>query len=159
MTFTLSKLSGKAIRLISRYLAMVQLGGKLGQSPDVFYEAYCVRTGESAVEAERKFGNLTDEFENRVRDEEGFLGDHYDVVEYVRGRLGEGFLREGEAEADHRRPAALPVAEPKAAGAAMPAGKSDVARLLKQLKSCTDKSERQKLRRQLRRLGHRGGAR
>lgn len=164
MTFTLSTMSGKAIRLVSRYLAMIQMGGKLGDAPDAFYDGCIARTGRSAVEIEREFGMLTDAYENRVRDEEGFLGDHYDVVEFVRGKLTDGFLREEEATSDHRRKGVATTAVPSTAPTKRraPPGDNDhdrVKGLIKKLASCEDRREKQRIRRALRKLGHRGGGR
>ncbi len=160
MTYTLSKLSGKAIRLVARYLAIIKMGGRLGDTPEQFYTKYTRETGESAVEAERKFGILTDAFEEKIRDEEGFLGDHYDVVTFVKEKLGDGFSRDGEVVADHRKegvPQSTPA--PRKTSAANPAAKVDVDKLLKELKSCKDPKKAKLIRRQLRRSGHRGGLR
>ena len=159
MTYTISRLSGKAIRLMARYLAVQKMGGKLTDTPKEFHSrALADRPGASRVEVERTFGILTDEFEERLRDEEGFIGDCYEVAGFVREKLKDGFLRDGEVAADHRSSPAAPVVRPVAR---VPGhkGPKEVEKILKQLRGCSDPSEARMLRRTLRRMGHRGGLR
>lgn len=147
MTYVVSKLSGKAIRMIARYMAMTQMGGQLTDSPDQFYDRYTAREGCSLVEAERAFGLKTDELESEVRDTDGFLGSIYPVVEFVKSKLKDSFYLQqvvGDqppAVAQHKR---------------TPGTIKD---LLKELAACTDKKQAGRLRKKLRALGHKGGAR
>ena len=171
MTYTLTKLSGKAIRMIARYLAVLDMGGNLEDVPESFFTKVMERNPKvTRVECERKFSLLTDQYEERLRDEEGFLGDHYNVVEFVKKKLDAGFYREGEVQADHRaagapdrkgkdkerRSASTP---PKASKAVAPEAKGEVGDLLRELAKCKDSGAARNIRRKLRRLGHRGGLR
>lgn len=164
MTHTLQKLSGKAIRLTARYLAMAEMGGSPKQSPDEFYNYYTDKHRCSHVEAERIFGKLTDTYEERLRDEEGFLASHgvYAVLDVVRGKLKDGFFREGEVATDHHHQGAPP--DPGRKGRPTPppppaGAPPDIQKLLKQLAKCDDPGQARLLRRALRKLGHKGGLR
>ena len=159
MTFTLRRMSGKGIRMVARYLAVLKLGGFLEDTPEQFYNRYEDETGQARRECERLFTKCTDHFEERLRDEEGYLSSNavQDVAAFVQKRLGEGMWIEGEVAADHlkdgtpQRKVANPGARQVSSG--------DIAALVKQLKAETDPVARRKLRRQLRRMGHRGGTR
>lgn len=159
MTFTLRKMSGKGIRMVARYLAVLKLGGELEDTPETFYERYEDQTKQSRRECELGFTKCTDHFEERLRDEEGFLSSNrvQDVAAFVQKRLGEGMWIEGEVAADHLKEGAPQrrVADP----GAVKVSSGDIAALVKQLKAESDPVARRKLRRQLRRMGHRGGAR
>lgn len=157
MTYTLAKMSGKAVRLAARLLAVVKLGGKLDDTPDKFYDRAMEESGLSRIELERKFGIATDKFEERIRDEEGFIGDNLAVFDQVRKKLGEGFYLQSEVAHDHHINGDGDESR-KAKKTRIPeADKGNVKKLLKRLRNTTDKTEARKLRRQLRRLGHRGG--
>lgn len=160
MTFTLRKMSGKGIRMVARYLGITSMGGMLEDTPEAFYERLIYQTGLGRPALERKFTERVDEFETKMRDEEGFLSrnDVQRVCAFVEKKLGPGMWVEGEVEADHRREGAAPS---RRGVASTPPRKvsSDVNALRERLKKATDPVERRKLRRQLRKLGHRGGAR
>lgn len=165
MTHTIARLSGKAIRLAARYLAMIQMGGSPKQSPDEFYNLYTDKHGCSHVEAERIFGQLTDKYEERLRDEDGFLArqETYAVLDVVRAKLKDGFYREGEVAFDHRTEGAPPDPGRKSRPTAHVVPAKGVApgteKLLKQLAKCDNPAQARLIRRALRRLGHRGGLR
>lgn len=156
--YIVSRLSPKAIRLIARYKALTNMGGKLTDTPDQFYERYTKSREVSTVEAEREFGIQTDAFEERIRDLDGFLGTITEIVDFVHTKLPDGFYLPQEVRADHLSTGAPPSGKSKPT-ARTPAGKADVAALVKQLAAEKDPVARRKLRRTLRKLGHRGGAR
>lgn len=161
MTFTLKRMSGKGIRMIARYLAVLKLGGRIHDTPDSFYDGLMERRDLNRRPAEELFTKVVDEFEERLREEEGYLSDNHvqEVASHVQRVLGDGMWIAAEVAADHHRngvdvPVRRQVKSPSGAKA-----KGDVAALLKQLNSCTDPEMKRKIRRMLRKLGHRGGSR
>lgn len=170
MTYTIARMSGKAVRLAARLLAAVQLGGRLTDSPEKFYERAMEETGKSRIELERRHGILTDQFEEKIREEEGFIGDHVDVFDTVKERLKDGFFLQSEVAHDHqltpgsgqRSPkfdrGFTPKKKAKKSGPS-PGDDGTIDKLLKKLRATDDPAEARKLRRNLRKLGHRGGKR
>lgn len=157
MTFTIRKMSGKGIHLVARYLSIVKFGGRLEDTPEAFYTRWSNSTGEGRHALEQRFAGQIDLYEEKLRDEDGFLSrnDVQKIAEFVQKKIGTGMWIEGEIAADHHRDGNR-VAKPKAAPVS---SARDVSALVKQLKSATDPEVRRKLRRQLRKLGHRGGSR
>lgn len=158
MTFTLRKMSGKGIRMLARYLAVLKLGGELNDTPESFYESYISSTRQSRRECEAGFAKCTDHYEERLRDEDGYMSSEevQRVAAFVGKKLGDGMWIEGEVAADHHRNGVDP--SPKRAVKSSVPVTGNVASLLKQLKAAVDPEAKRKLRRQLRKLGHRGGS-
>jgi hypothetical protein len=154
VTYTIRKMSGKGIRTLARYLAILKLGGGLEDTPETFYDRYSSSTGLSRRDCEVAFVNCTDMYEEKLREEDGFISSAraQEVAGAVAKKLGPGMWIEGDVEAEKPR---MRVEKPPTKRVV---SSGNIADLVKQLKSSTDPEVKRKLRRQLRKLGHKGGA-
>lgn len=172
MTYLLRRMSGKAIRLVARYLARRSMGGRMQDTPEVFFAVLTKISGMSQVQLERIYDQRTDGFEEALREDDAAMArdDVREVCAFVHAQLGEGFYLAGEVAADHRiaaapspPPAAPPpgVAERRGRGrTAAACGPSErIRKLLRELGEAPDPGTARRIRRTLRRLGHRGGLR